>query len=149
MVKLKAEGVEPSAFSTGICSALRGLHGRRRSNVANPSTKALCAFVLCSMSVRATMKKAPLTSRGAFSGLVHTVYGILPSEEIRALVVQTGTAGREQIPSGKQVRESAIRRTTRRITQDTAGGGMRTQARECRYLSEPLLKCAPRTKGKV
>ena len=33
---------------------------------------------------------------------------------------------KEALASGKQVREFAIRRPTRRITQDTAKGGMRT-----------------------
>ena len=43
--------------------------------------------------------------------------------------IKGGTIVSYYTPSGKQVRESAIRRTTRRITQDTAFGGMRTQAR--------------------
>ena len=42
--------------------------------------------------------------------------------------------------SGKQVRESAIRRTTRRITQDTAKGGMRTHAYGKCYLNKPNSK---------
>ena len=104
---------------------------KRWSNVANPSTKAQSAFVPCSMSVRAIkpdkMKKALLLE--CFFRVWCIPLAVYCQARRRNFPqIKGGTIVSYYTPSSKQVRESAIRRTTRRITQDTATGGIRTQA---------------------
>ena len=52
--------------------------------------------------------------------------GILPCEQMKGSKSTKRNESHKARASGKQVREFAIRRPTRRITQDTAKGGMRT-----------------------